>query len=98
MDKQNLIQIETICYHYKVEISFIKDLENIGLITVETYENTKFIHEDKISDLEKMIRLHNELNVNIEGIDIVFNLLQKELKLKEELNALKSRLRLYENE
>ncbi len=98
MDKQNLIQIETICYHYKVEISFIKDLENIGLITVETYENTKFIHEDKISDLEKMIRLHNELNVNIEGIDVVFNLLQKEIQLKEELNALKSRLRLYENE
>ncbi|UMB60544.1 chaperone modulator CbpM [Lutibacter sp. A80] len=98
MDKQNLIQVETICFHYKIETSFIKDLENIGLITIETYENNKFIHQDKISDLEKMIRLHNELNVNIEGIDIVFNLLQKELKLKEELNALKSRLRIYESE
>lgn len=98
MDKQDLILIETICFHYKVEISFIKDLENIGLINIETYENNKFIHQDKLSDLEKMIRLHNELNVNIEGIDIVFNLLQKELKLKEELEALKSRLRLYENE
>lgn len=98
MDKQDLILIETICFHYKVEVSFIKDLENIGLIKVETFENNKFIHQDKINDLEKMIRLHNELNVNIEGIDIVFNLLQKELKLKEELNALKSRLRLYENE
>ena len=98
MDKQDLILIETLCFHYKIEISFIKDLENIGLIKVETFENNKFIHQDKISDLEKMIRLHNELNVNIEGIDIVFNLLQKELKLKEELNALKSRLRLYENE
>lgn len=98
MDKQDLILIETICFHYKVEISFIKDLENIGLIKVETFDNNKFIHQDKISDLEKMIRLHHELNVNIEGIDIVFNLLQKELKLKEELNALKSRLRLYEGE
>lgn len=98
MDKQNLIQIETICFHYKIEVSFIKDLENIGLISVETYDNNKFIHQDKINDLEKIIRLHNELNVNIEGIDVVFNLLQKELKLKEELNALKSRLRLYENE
>jgi len=98
MNKQDLILIETICFHYKVEISFIKDLENIGLITTETVENNKFIHQDKINDLEKMIRLHNELNVNIEGIDIVFNLLKKELKLKEELDALKSRLRLYENE
>ena len=98
MDKQNLIQIETICFHYKIEVSFIKDLENIGLISIETYDNNKFIHQDKINDLEKIIRIHNELNVNIEGIDVVFNLLQKELKLKEELNALKSRLRLYENE
>jgi len=98
MARQDLILIETICFHYKIEISFIIELENIGLIKTETIENNKFIHQDKISDLEKMIRLHNELNVNIEGIDIVFNLLQKELKLKEELDALKSRLRLYENE
>ena len=98
MARQDLILIETLCFHYKIEISFIKELENIGLIKTETFENSKFIHQDKISDLEKMIRLHNELNVNIEGIDIVFNLLQKELKLKEELDALKSRLRLYEND
>jgi hypothetical protein len=98
MDKQDLILIETICFHYKVEISFIKDLENIGLIQIITFENNKFIRQDKLSDLEKMIRLHHELNVNIEGIDIVFNLLQKELKLKQELEALKSRLRLYEDD
>lgn len=98
MAKQDLILIETLCFHYKIEISFIRGLENVGLIKTETIENNTFIHQDKISDLEKMIRLHNELNVNIEGIDIVFNLLHKELKLKEELNALKSRLRLYENE
>jgi hypothetical protein len=98
MASQDLILIETLCFHYKIEISFIKDLENIGLIKIETFENNKFIHQDKINDLEKMIRLHHELNVNIEGIDIVFNLLQKEVQLKEKVNALKSRLRLYEND
>ena len=45
-----------------------------------------------------MIRLHNELNVNIEGIDVVFNLLEKEKELREELNALKNKLKLYEND
>ena len=29
MDNSDLILIETICFHYKIEISFIKDLENI---------------------------------------------------------------------
>ena len=45
-----------------------------------------------------MIRLHHELNVNIEGIDVVFNLLQQQLKLKEEVNTLKNKLQIYEND
>ena len=97
MDTQNLILIENLCLHYKIEYSFFDDLDKIGLIQIEIIEQHKFIHQDKISDLEKMIRLHHELNVNLEGIDIVFNLLQKESELKEQVNALQNRLRLYEN-
>lgn len=93
-----LILIDKLCSHYKLELSFFDDLDNIGLIKIETLEQQKFIHQDKISDLEKMIRLHQELNVNIEGIDIVFNLIGKEMKLQEEINSLKNRLRLYEND
>jgi len=95
---QDLILIEKLCSHYKIEFSFFDALDDIGLIKIETFEQNKFIHQDKIGDLEKMIRLHNELHVNIEGIDIVFNLLEKELKLREEINTLKNRLRLYEND
>jgi len=96
MAVQNLILIETLCLHYKIEHTFINELNEIGLIEIKTIEQKQFIAQNKISDLEKMIRLHHELNVNIEGIDVVFNLLQKEIKLREEVNSLKSRLRLYE--
>jgi len=97
MATQDLILIEKLCIHYKIEFSFIDALDNIGLIEIETVDQSKFINQDKIGDLEKMIRLHHELNINIEGIDVVFNLLQKEKKLQEEVNALQNRLRLYEN-
>jgi hypothetical protein len=97
MAAQNLILIETLCPHYEIEISFFEDLFSHGLINIEIIEERRFIHQDDISDLEKMIRLYYELNVNIEGIDIVFNLLQKEKELRDELNAVKNRLRLYEN-
>jgi hypothetical protein len=70
----------------------------MGLIHIEVIEQNHFIHQDQIGDLEKIIRLHNELNVNLEGIDVVFNLLEKERALRQELNALKNRLRLYEND
>ena len=97
MEKQNYILIKTLCVQYKVEISFIKELDSIGLIEIEQLENDEFIHEERIGDLEKMIRLYHELNVNIEGIDIVFNLLRKEIQLKEEIKELQNRLDFYES-
>ncbi|HLV42385.1 MAG TPA: chaperone modulator CbpM [Brumimicrobium sp.] len=96
MERQDLILIRTLCVHYKVEVSFFKELDNIGLIEIEVFENDEFIHEEKIGDLEKMIRIHRELDVNIEGIDVVFNLLQKEIQLREEVQELRNRLRFYE--
>jgi hypothetical protein len=98
MIEQQLIPTKTICLHYNIEISFIDALTQIGLIDIEIIEKKQFIHQDQISNLEKMIRLHNELNVNLEGIDVVFNLLEKERALQHELTTLKNRLRLYEND
>jgi len=98
MAAKNLIQIQTLCSQYNLEYSFFDDLNKIGLIEIEIVEQKKFIHQNQIGDLEKMIRLHNELHINLEGIDIVFNLLEKERQLHSELNALKNRLRLYEND
>lgn len=96
MERQNYILVKTLCVHYKIEISFIKELNNVGLIEIEQLDSGDFIHEEKIGDLEKMIRMYHELNVNIEGIDVVFNLLQKEIQLKEEVQELRNRLSFYE--
>ncbi|REE82870.1 MerR-like DNA binding protein [Lutibacter oceani] len=98
MKTQQFILIKTLCSQYNIDISFVDSLNKIGLIEIEIINQNQFIHQDQISDLEKMIRLHHELNVNIEGIDIVFNLLEKERALRNELNTLKNRLRLYEND
>ncbi|WP_233267998.1 chaperone modulator CbpM [Algibacter sp. L3A6] len=90
--------IQTLCSHYNIEIAFVDTLNTMGLIQIEIIEQEYFIHPDQIGNLEKIIRLYHELNVNLEGIDVVFNLLEKERVLQHELNTLKNRLRLYENE
>jgi hypothetical protein len=41
--------------------------------------------------------MHQELDLNMAGIDVVFNLLQKIEGLQNELIALKNRLHLYES-
>ena len=96
--EKNLIAIATLCSHYEIEFSFIDALHNTGLIQIEIIEQNPFIHQDQIGNLEKMIRLHNELNVNLEGIDVVFNLLEKVKDLQNEIKGLKNRLSLYEND
>ncbi len=98
MTTKDLILIDTLCLHYKIDLSFFYDLSEIGLVQLQTYNQKQFIHQDKINDIEKMIRLYHDLKVNIEGIDIIFNLLEKEIKLQEELITLKNRLQLYEND
>ncbi|MEB2781578.1 chaperone modulator CbpM [Algoriphagus sp. C2-6-M1] len=98
MAQQELILIETLCTHYEIEVSFVDSLSSLGLIEIQTIEQTRFIPEAKISDLEKMIRIHQDLEVNPEGIDVIFNLLRKVDDLTSELAATKNRLKRYELE
>ncbi|MFM9950235.1 MAG: chaperone modulator CbpM [Saprospiraceae bacterium] len=92
----NLIPLTQLCQHYQVELSFFSSLNEIGLIEIEILEQSQYLHPDRINDVEKMIRLHHELNVNPEGIDVVFNLLQKLEALQDELMSIKNRLGAYE--
>jgi hypothetical protein len=89
----NLILIETLCTHYEVEVSFIDSLSDLGLIEVQTVEQTRYLPEEKVTHLERMIRLHQELNVNPEGIDVILNLLEKVDRLNQELFQAKNTLR-----
>ncbi len=98
MKLKDFIPIVQLCEHYSVEVSFFNELHEEGLISITTLEQTSYLHQDKISDVEKMIRIHQELNINTEGIDAVFNLLQKIDSLQNELNKLNNRLNLYEND
>jgi chaperone modulatory protein CbpM len=96
MSTPHFIPIETLCTHYEIEVSFFSSLSETGLIRLEILGQTRCLHEEHIPGLERMIRLHRELNLNTEGIDVVMNLLGKMDDLKEELEVTKSRLRLYE--
>jgi hypothetical protein len=97
MNTENFIPIDTLCQHYKLEISFFNNLNENGLVDIELVDNIQYIHKDSIYEIEKIVRMHKELDVNIEGIDIVLNLLQKIDALQTELHNVRNRLLLYEN-
>jgi hypothetical protein len=78
-------------------MSFFHNLIELDLIEIETIEQVLYLPEDKIGDLEKIIRLNQELRINFEGIDTVLHLLHKIEELQNELTVTKNRLRLYED-
>ncbi|MDB4347387.1 chaperone modulator CbpM [Bacteroidia bacterium] len=97
MSKEKLILIEQLCIHYQVEMSLFSELQDFGIIEILTIEDSYLIHEDKISVIEKVVRMQKDLNINLEGVDTVLNLLDKINDLQTQLNTVQNRLRLYED-
>lgn len=98
MKTEKLIPIKQLCSHYEVEMSFFKQLNEHGLIEVMNIKRTMYIRPEKITEVERIMRLYHELEINIEGIDVIFNLLQKLNAKENELYLLRNRLSIYESE
>ena len=98
MDEHELIRIELICSSYNIEPSFIDSLLDFGLIEITELESQRFIPTQRLVDLEKMIRLHYDLNINLEGIDTILHLLNRIRELQDELNNVKNKMLFYNME
>jgi hypothetical protein len=96
--KRELFAITTYCTLHNIERSFITSLSQEGLITITVENDDEFIEEEQLQDLEIYTRWHHELGINPEGIDAIRHLVDRVRHMQNELNALKSRLSLYEPE
>lgn len=96
MSQENYIALSTICEHYEIEMTLFQQLNETGLIEVIEIQESPSISEDKLKNLEKMLRLYQELEINAAGIETIFHLVDRIQSLQQETLDLKSRLRLYE--
>ena len=96
MNLDELIATDELCEHYRVEHTFIRSLNNSGLLEIITIEKREYIHFNKMAEFEKMLRLHFDLEINLEGLEAIKHLLEKLSHLKEENLSLRNRLGLYE--
>lgn len=97
MVKESLISADEFCVHHNIEFSFIKTLCEFGLLETVTLNNINYIPGNQLNKLERILRLHYELDINMEGIDTIDHLLQRMDYLQREVISLKNRLRLYED-
>ncbi|HLV38523.1 chaperone modulator CbpM [Xanthomarina sp.] len=96
MDRDNLISIQEFCSLYKVPETFITSLYEYELIEITTQENTQCVRVTQIKNIEKLIRFHYEMDINIEGIHAISNLLDKVEHLQAKIKDLDNKLRFYE--
>lgn len=85
-----LIAMEECCTVYNIEFTFLESLGELGLIEIVPQEDKRFLQEDQLKDLERMIRLHYELDINMAGIDAISHLLKRINSLQDEIRLLRN--------
>jgi len=96
MANENLIPADEFCVRYNAELSFITALHEYGLIEIITIEENHFIDTNELQKLEQYTRWHYDLDINLEGIEVIDHLLSRVKNLQDEINSLQNKLRLYD--
>lgn len=96
MQKEDLVPAKEFCSSHDLDVSFIYTLQQYGLLDVIIIEETIYLPASELAHAERIVRLHNELGINIEGIDAIKHLLKKVEDMQGEIVMLKNRLSLYE--
>jgi hypothetical protein len=92
------ITTSDLCTYHHIEYAFITSLQEAGLVEINVIEEQPCIPEAELPKVEKMIRLHHDLDINIEGIEAITHLLQRLEGIQQEMRTLRNKLRRYEQE
>lgn len=96
MENEALISAEVICAQHHITHNFLESLGNYGLVRITRVESTAYVPCEEMRRLERLIRLHHDLDLDVDALDMVTGLLQRIEGLQRELIAVKGKLRFYE--
>ena len=91
--ERTLITVTEYCgYHPEVEPRFIRALAEGGLIGAELEQEEVLIPYEELCELERLIRFHYELDINLEGIEAISNMLRRMNSMQDEIRRLRARV------
>jgi hypothetical protein len=88
--KKEAIKLEIFCEFHHVEHQLIYSFIDYGFFEVIKEEEEVFIPNSSLEEVERCVRLSKELGVNLAGLEVINNMRQKMLLLRQELQHLKS--------
>ena len=96
MAAEKYILVRLFCEQTQIEVEFVRNLQEYGLVNFEEREDDVFMDKNDIIEIERLFRLHNDLGINYEGLGVISQMLSRIQGMEEEMNFLQKKLRLYE--
>ncbi len=93
MDNTEFIALSDFCESHDITSTFVIELQEYGLIQVVNRNNDIYIPIQELPKAEKIVRLYLDLDINLEGIEVIENLLEKMQNMQREITLLKNHLR-----
>ncbi|MBO0934188.1 chaperone modulator CbpM [Fibrella aquatilis] len=90
------ILVRDFCVYHRIDVTFVDALERHGLIDFILIEQVPYLQPDQLTRLERFVRLHQDLAIAPDDLDVVANLLDQIESLQSQLTHLQTRLRFYE--
>jgi chaperone modulatory protein CbpM len=91
-----MVPASEFCIHHNIELSFIHSLREYNMIETVQKEEKIYLPISELPRLEKIIRLHFELDINLEGIETITHLLDRMAVMEESIKQLTNRLKVFE--
>ena len=98
MQSEDMILASEFCIHHNIELSLIYSLYESGLVEITEIEEETFVPASQLIQLEKLVRLHNEMDINLEGIETITHLLHQIDTMHQQIQLLTNKLKMHETE
>lgn len=90
------IILEEFCRSYDIEKDFVLRCIEGRIISARFSSGTWWLEESELTPLERLVRLHQDLGINAEGVETIHHLLLRIESLQQEVRRLRNKLSLYE--
>ncbi len=96
MEQENLISVYDFCAYHHLDTSFIQTLEENGILETTIYNEIQYLPLERLEQVEQFARLHQELDIHPEDLDVVYELLERMKHLQDQLRKMQQRIDFYE--
>ena len=98
METEQMIPASEFCVYHNMELSFIYSLNESGLIEITVVKEEIFVPASQLKQLEQLMRLKQEMDINIEGIESITYLLKRIRDMQQHIVELNNKLAFYQAE